>query len=311
MNHHLLPPLALALATGFLLPILLARGRWAHHAPRLAICVWALLGALFTAGLALSVLQTLLPYRTSHRLSHLTEECLPWSAERCRPPGPSVLSSLAVIDYVAVGATVATITLPCAAFLREIVRARRQRAGHAELLSLLGKRNQGLRATVLEHSTPAVYCLPGRAPQVIVSTGALSTLTECQLNAAVEHERAHIAGRHHLMTLAVQAFAAAFPRLPLAGGMRREVPLLLEMAADDRALRRCSRETLALALYAMAAGQAPAAALAMGGPSAVLRVRRLLTPRQVGHAVLQGLFATTAVIAGATPLILACCSIPG
>ncbi|MFJ9029464.1 M56 family metallopeptidase [Streptomyces sp. NPDC102274] len=311
MNHHLLPPLALTLATGTVLPVLLARGNWAHHAPRLAICIWALLGVLFNAGLAMSAFQTLLPYRTSHTLSHLTEECLPWSAERCRPPALSVLSSLAVIDYVAVGATATILALPCATFLREAVRARRHRARHAEMLSLLGKRDQGLRATVLEHSTPAVYCLPGRTPQVIVSTGALRSLTECQLNAALEHERAHIAGRHHLMTLAVQALTAAFQPLPLARRMRHEVPLLLEMAADDRALRRCSREALALALYAMAAGQAPTATLAAGGPSAVLRVRRILTPRQVGYAVLQGLFATTALIAGVAPLFLACCSIPG
>ncbi|MCZ0980687.1 M56 family metallopeptidase [Streptomyces diastatochromogenes] len=194
-----------------------------------------------------------------------------------RLPAPGRLLDLDGRELLAFSLSLFALSVPAVAFARRLVRARRLRSRHAGVLRLVGRYDPALRATVLDDDRPAVYCLPGRSRRVVVSSGAVHTLTPAQLAAALAHERAHIAGRHHLLVAAAEAFAAVFPHLPLARHGGSAVPLLLEMAADDRALRRCTRDALATALYALASGRAPRSAFAAGGPSAALRMRRILT----------------------------------
>lgn len=47
MNHHVLPPLGLALITGLFIPWMLVRARWAQQVPRLGLAVWIMCGAVF------------------------------------------------------------------------------------------------------------------------------------------------------------------------------------------------------------------------------------------------------------------------
>ncbi|MET9436108.1 M56 family metallopeptidase [Streptomyces sp. NPDC006551] len=302
MNHHALPPLGLALSSGLLVPWLLVRARWAQQVPRLALAVWAVSGAVFAGSAALLPAQLVLSGESSHRLSD--------RVLGLRPPSPAHLLDLTGREYVALSLALAVLALPAAGFVRELLRARRARLRHAGVLRLVGRYDPALRATVLDHARPAVYCLPGRSRRVVVSSGAVDTLTAPQLAAALAHERAHIAGRHHLLVAAAESFAAVFPRLPLARHGGTAVPLLLEMTADDRALRRCTRDALATALYALASGQAPREAFAAGGPSAALRMRRILTPYSAGHPVLRGLATIAAAALAVAPLIVACCSFP-
>ncbi|MFD5323800.1 M56 family metallopeptidase [Streptomyces sp. NPDC127092] len=302
MNHHTLPPLGLILCTGFVVPWLLVRARWVQQVPRLALAVWVASGALFAGSAALLPTQLILPSETGHRLSDAL------FALRLPPPGQ--LLELSPLEYTALGLGLAVLSVPVTGFVRALLRARRRRSRHAETLRLVGRYDPGLGATVLDHERPAVYCLPGRSRRVVVSSGAIDTLTEPQLAAALAHERAHISGRHHLLVAAAESFASVFPYLPLARHGGTAVPLLLEMAADDRALRRCSRDALATALYALASGKAPREAFGAGGPSAALRMRRILTPHSVGHPVLWGLLTIAAAGLAAAPLIIACCSFP-
>ncbi|MFF8607842.1 M48 family metalloprotease [Streptomyces sp. NPDC015346] len=303
MNHHALPPLGLALLSGLLIPWLLVRARWAQQVPRLGLAVWAVSGAVFAASAALLPAQLVLSGDSSHRLAD--------RALTLQFPTPTRVLEMTGRECLAFSLALAVLALPTAGFVRELLRARRARMRHAGVLRLVGRYDPALRATVLDHDRPAVYCLPGRSRSVVVSSGAVDTLTTAQLAAALAHERAHIAGRHHLLVAAAEAFAAVFPRLPLARHGGTAVPLLLEMTADDRALRRCSRDALATALYALASGQAPREAFAAGGPSAALRMRRILTPHRAGHPVLRGLSTIAAAAAAVAPLIVACCSIPG
>ncbi|MBT2443637.1 M48 family metalloprotease [Streptomyces sp. ISL-36] len=303
MNHHALPPLGVALLSGLLIPWLLVRARWAQQVPRLALGVWAASGALFAGSAALFPAQLVLPAKISHRLTDM--------AFTLQFPSFNRLLEMTGRECLALSLALAVLALPTAGFVRELLRARRARLRHAGVLRLVGRYDPALRATVLDHARPAVYCLPGRSRRVVVSSGAVDTLTTAQLAAALAHERAHIAGRHHLLVAAAEAFAAVFPRLPLARHGGTAVPLLLEMTADDRALRRCSRDALATALYALASGRAPREAFAAGGPSAALRMRRILTPHSAGHPVLRGLLTIAAAATAVAPLIVACCSIPG
>ncbi|MET9952899.1 M56 family metallopeptidase [Streptomyces sp. NPDC006339] len=302
MNHHTLPPLGLVLCTGFLVPWLLVRARWAQQVPRLALAVWAVGGALFAGSAALLAAHLVLPSSAGHRLSD--------ALLLLRLPPAERLLELSARECTALGAALAVLAVPATGFARALLRARRRRRRHAETLRLVGRYDPGLGVTVLQHERPAVYCLPGRSRRVVVSSGALRTLTPPQLAAALAHERAHISGRHHLLVAAAESFAAVFPRLPLARHGGTAVPLLLEMAADDRALRRCSRDALATALYALASGRAPREAFAAGGPSAALRMRRILAPQAAGHPVLRGMATIAAAGLAATPLIIACCSFP-
>ncbi|MEU9581479.1 M56 family metallopeptidase [Streptomyces chilikensis] len=311
VNHHALPPLTVAIAVGALLPKALASSHWAHRTPRTALVVWSVLALSLITSLSLAFLQLLLPAADSHQLSRFVESCIFFDGADCPPLTLSSPADAGIRVWAAFAAAAVAPVAFTAVLVREFLSAKRRRARHGELLRLVGSRQPELRATVLQHDAPAVYCLPGRAPQVVVSSGALRVLTEQQLAAVLEHERAHIAGRHHLLIAAAAAFGTAFPGLPLAHLVRTEVPLLLEMTADDRALRRCSRGTLATALYVVASGQAPHSAVAAGGPSAVLRVRRILTPHATSSPASWRALAAFPAAAALTLFVMACCSVPG
>ncbi|MFK0225708.1 M56 family metallopeptidase [Streptomyces sp. NPDC090303] len=302
MNHHVLVPLGILLLTGFAVPRQVVRARWAQQAPRLALAVWAACGAGFATAAALLPAQMVLSAESSHRLADMMFTL--------RPPTPDQILHLDGRERFAFSLSLLVLSVPTAAFVRRLVRARRMRTRHAGVLRLVGRYDPELRATVLDDDRPAVYCLPGRSRRVVVSSGAVDALTPDQLAAALAHERAHIAGHHHLLVAAAEAFASVFARLPLARYGGPAVPLLLEMAADDRALRRCTRDALATALYALASGRAPRSAFAAGGPSAAVRMRRILTPYSAGHPVLRGLLTIAAAGLAMAPLIVACCSFP-
>lgn len=300
MIHHLLPPLGIAAGAGVVAPLLLARARWTHHAPRLAIGVWlALAGALtFSGGLVLA--QLLLFLAGAQDALGLLLAC---AADSERTPADWYLSAVVGVSAAA------AVGPPGGALIREGMRTRRSRIRHAQILRLVGRRSAQLGVTILDHEIPAVYCLPGRPPEIVVSSGAVRALNTRQLSAAVEHERAHLTGRHHLLFIAAQALGTAYRWLPLGGSLRREVPLLLEMAADDRVLRRCTRQELVVALYETAAGQVPQGTFALGGLSAALRVRRILTPGRPRCAAACGALTILVMSATVIPVLAACCSI--
>ncbi|MEU7737386.1 M56 family peptidase, partial [Streptomyces griseus] len=92
-------------------------------------------------------------------------------------------------------------------------------------------------------------------------------------------------------------------------GLEREalsVDEVLEMAADDHALRRCPRGALAAAMYTLAAGEAPNGALAAGGRTALVRLRRVLAPAHRAHPALRCAVGTGALITPVLPVLLTC-----
>jgi Zn-dependent protease with chaperone function len=132
---------------------------------------------------------------------------------------------------------------------------------------------------VVDAARPAAYCVPGRPAAIVLTSGALAVLDPGQLNAVLAHERAHLAGRHHLLIALTRGLAATFPAVPLFTRGPAEVARLAEMCADDAAARRSNRPTLVAALLAMGTGSAvPAAALAATTCAVTARVQRLLEP---------------------------------
>ncbi|TDC18167.1 M56 family peptidase [Streptomyces sp. 8K308] len=165
------------------------------------------------------------------------------------------------------------------------ILARRQRAEHRLVVDALAvpvpSRVGGLR--VLDHATPAAFCLPGSGgrSRVVLTTGALRLLTPRQLAAAVEHELAHLRLRHHHAILVADTVTAAIGRTGLLRDYAPQVRRLTEMIADDWAARRHGRTNLASALLDLGdttdvtPGQ-HAGTLPMTGPDLGERVRRLI-----------------------------------
>jgi Zn-dependent protease with chaperone function len=170
------------------------------------------------------------------------------------------------------------------AVLRVAIATRRSRAHHRMLVDLLGVARDEVPARACAHARglrilnvaqPLAYCLPGMRRRVVLSEGALTTLTDAEVAAILSHERAHLRARHDLVLEGFTAVHAAFPRLVRSASALDAVQLLVELLADDAAVRAAGRTPLARALVACASGRTPSAALAAGGPSTVLRVRRL------------------------------------
>jgi beta-lactamase regulating signal transducer with metallopeptidase domain len=137
--------------------------------------------------------------------------------------------------------------------------------------------------SVRHDERPDAYALPGRPGRIVVTTGMLRALGAREREVLFAHERAHLAGRHHLFLAATELAVALHPALR---GLRAPLSYALERWADESA----ARATGDRALTARAIGRAALAARAVGTS---VRPRLSLTatagpvPRRV-TALLQG-----------------------
>jgi len=262
----------LALALVGPVPALLARATWPLRAPRAAVVLWqsiavaAVLSA-FSAGLALAS-QLFVPGENGRPTADVRAEiaALGWPVWLC--------SVLVLALTLVIGTRLAL------AVVQVAIGTRRRRAHHRMMVDLLGEHRRELGAVrVLNVAEPLAYCLPGmRSSRVVLSRGTMSTLSEPELAAILRHERAHLRARHDLVLEAFTAAHTAFPRFVRSRSALDAVRLLVELLADDAAVRVAGPRPLARALVACACGPTPAGALAAGGPTTVIRVRRLSGP---------------------------------
>lgn len=185
---------------------------------------------------------------------------------------------------------------------RSLRRSSIRTRAHAEAARITGHPVAGgTAAFVLDATRPAVYCVPGRPPTIVLTTGALELLDPQQLAAVLEHERAHLTRRHHLLLAVTRSLAAVAPVVPLFACGAGEVARLAEMHADDVAARRGGRRPLLAALLAMSASvavaQVPAAWLAATGGVVTSRVRRLADPPPRARWVRYGVALTALTLA--------------
>lgn len=249
----------------------LARAAWPDRAPRLAIFAWLALAWSGVTSVVLGGLALAVPAgRVSDGLGGLLAACEMMLRARYAHPGGTALAVTGAVLAVAVSVR---LTWSAAAILAANARAGRRHRGR---LRLAGRTDARLGAIVVDHGEPAAYCLPGTGRQVVVTTAALRALDEAQLAAVLAHERAHQAGRHHLLVSLAAVTAAAFPRVPAFRTARAEVARLAELAADDAAAARSPRLAVAEALLTLGTAPAGAAALGAGGSTAAARVRRMI-----------------------------------
>jgi Zn-dependent protease with chaperone function len=257
-------------------PALLARATWPLRAPRAAMVLWqavalaAVLSA-FSAGIAIAT-RVLMPGSDGRPTASVigAEGRLGW------PLWTAYLAVFALTVLVGARLVISVVQVATA--------NRRRRAHHRMVVDLVGVGRDAALAQpctwtrdlrVLDVPEPLAYCLPGVRSRVVVSEGTLATLADAEVTAILTHERAHLRARHDLVLEAFTAVHAAFPRLVRGTNALRAVQLLVELLADDAAVRATGRTPLARALVACASGRAPSGALAASGPSTVVRVRRL------------------------------------
>lgn len=270
-------------------PALLARATWPMRAPRAAIVLWqsvavaAVLSA-FGAGLALA----------SQLFRPDIDGRPDWSAavEIAALGWPLWLGSVIVFALtLLIGVRLVASTLTVA------VETRRRRAHHRMVVDLLGECHHGLGgARVLDVAEPLAYCLPGIRSRVVLSVGTLATLSRPELTAILRHERAHLRARHDLVLESFVAVHTAFPRWVRSGSALAAVRFLVELLADDAAVRAVGPTPVARALVACAAARTPAGAMAAGGPTTVIRVRRLSGPPNSALLSLAAYLAAAAVL---------------
>ncbi|AJT40765.1 M56 family metallopeptidase [Psychromicrobium lacuslunae] len=239
---------ALAVILAWPAPILLSRARWPRRSPATAMILWqaiglagglSMIGAMLTWGLAplgdnlLSALERL--FRIVF-LNGSVEGLLFWHA--------FALSAAALL-----GAHL-LFTLALTYF-----RIARQRRRHRELLLLLSSPAEQPGTVVINHAAPVAYCLPGGARSVtVLSDGLLNLLSSQELQAVLTHENTHLLQRHHLLLWAFAAWKSALPWLPTSKLAQRSVNELIEMLADDAALRVVAEPTLVRSIALVASG---------------------------------------------------------
>jgi bla regulator protein blaR1 len=248
-------------------PAMLTRASWPMRAPRAAVVLWqsialaAVLSA-FSAGIAIAS-RLFVPGPDGRPTATITSEIdvLGW------PLWMAYVVVFAITVLIGARLTVAV--------LQVAIATRRRRAHHRMVVDLVGKSHHAPDLRILDVKQPLAYCLPGVRSRVVVSEGALNTLSDSEVAAILTHERAHLRARHDLVLEMFTAVHAAFPRFVRSASALDAVRLLIELLADDAAVRAAGPTPLARALVACATGLTPSGALAAGGPTTVLRVRRL------------------------------------
>jgi hypothetical protein len=171
----------------------------------------------------------------------------------------------------------------------------------------------------VDHPAAAAYCLPGIRSKIVVSVGTLDLLAPTELAAVLAHERAHVRARHDLVLIPFTSLRRTFPRSRVIARAHWTVALLIEMMADDHALRALveremsARELLPARQLAMAllrfgaAGPscAPEGALAVSGGEITARVNRLLEPAPpLPRAVQASIILASALLIASVVLLL-------
>ena len=229
------------------------------------------------------------------------------SGELIAPHQPVVLTAGRL---AALTAGLALFTVRCwllvVAFADAVGARRRQR----ELLALLAHGDPKVPgALVIDYPAAAAYCLPGIRSQIVVSVGTLDLLAPAELTAVLAHERAHLRARHDLVLIPFTSLRRVFPRSRVIAQAFRTVALLVEMMADDRALRvrgLLARELATALLRFGTAGSdcAPAGALAAAEGELTARVNRLLVPQPPLPRAAQAGIVLAAAVLVAVPLLL-------
>lgn len=276
-------------------PLMLDRLVVLRVEPQTTLVTWVVLvGSTFLTSMAALVVLLLPGHGPVRWVLELAHRC--WFALR-HDPLPQLDELAGILGVALAAAAVARVSWNVARHLRRQRRVYRQ---HVDLLRIVARLEPGRYPTMwLDHSEPLSYSIAG-APALIVATRGLGeNLSPRGVAAVLEHERAHLRGRHHQLVGFAQSLAAALPWLPLARHAPGFVRTCVELAADGTAMRAHGSDAVRSALLSMSRGAVPGHALGMADEAVQLRLDRLdrsRDPGQLRRTVGSGLAGLTAVV---------------
>ncbi|GAA2752135.1 M48 family metalloprotease [Amnibacterium kyonggiense] len=225
----------LALAAACLLgaPRLLRLRRAAIRRPRLLLAVW--LGVFLTGAAAVgsSVL---------------------WSVMLAVADRPGPLDAGWVAGVLAWGALAVTGAVAALVLTRAepLLSGRSATSRDLDLLAAACadrvERLRGVQVLFVRADRPVAFSSTCDGGRIVVTTALAEGLAPGELRAVLEHERAHLAGRHDVLLRVARVNRACLPALFGARAFDQAVHLLVELAADDAAARACGPATVAAAL---------------------------------------------------------------
>lgn len=223
-----------AAAVFFVSPIALSSGRWQSKQPRLALYSWlaALAAGLVLSAAAIAVL--IVGALEADQANAGPQAIVPW-----------------VIGWVALGAAGAIVALVLSAAddfghrVKSQAQALRSRWAGWYV-------DPPFRIVTVDDDEPYACSLAGRPPEVYLSTGMRALLDDGACAAIIAHEKSHVARRHNfVLRVAAVNSACLPPRLAVSRRFRTSVLTLVEMVADDDAVRATSAKSVRNALHAL------------------------------------------------------------
>ncbi len=113
-------------------------------------------------------------------------------------------------------------------------------------------RASDLAVTFIDSEAHIACSIGGRRAEIFVSSGVADRLGPEALQAVIDHEVAHVRGRHALIAQIAELAVLSAPWLPASRELKRSTAVLLEFIADDWAASRDDRGTLLQALDSLA-----------------------------------------------------------
>ena len=277
-------------------PRRLRRAAWVLRAPRVAMALWTGLLTSTIAGVAVAgciIPQALLgdAYR-----GDLWDH---FGIVLRRPPADTSALAWSVVGVLFTAGTAAG--LGCL-MVRDLLRAWLQQRRYIQALDVVGRR-QGWSwppIYLIDYPTPASFCMAARGGRIVITTEATRILPEEELAAVLEHERAHLRGRHQLLSACTASLARTLPWVPLFATAGPCVARLVEMAADDAAGKGGRREVVARGLARLVAtSPSGVEALSASGCDVAARINRLVDPdwKRQPRAMAAGVGCFTATVA--------------
>jgi uncharacterized membrane protein/Zn-dependent protease with chaperone function len=273
------------------------------HVPRLGVAAWlTAIGSVVGSWLVAAVLVIDEVIRRWTHPRTVAASCLAL-ARRTISGDAGILPRIALVVIAAsvlLAAAIAGVRL-----VRAVLRMRARAHDHARAVRLVGCRTGEADVVMVDAAKAAAYSVAGRPPAIVVTSAARAALDDRQLAAVLAHERAHVAGHHALIVTTLRGLAAVFPRLSLMTRGAQHVSRLLEMCADDVAVRQHSSRALLSGLITLCAA-APTEALAAADLAVLARAERLASPPQESAKVkTRAALVTVIAVMAAGPLIAA------
>lgn len=160
--------------------------------------------------------------------------------------------------------------------INQRLRLRRQQAPHVAQLRLLAAGTGPDQPLWVRDDRPLALSIGGRPGLIVMSDTLRHHLPPAAVTAALEHERAHLRGRHHALIAVVEVLAVALPFCTLLRVAPAAIRDLVELAADAEAARRCGPSAVREALSRLTEQPAPALGLGMAGRLTQARLSRLM-----------------------------------